>query len=65
MKSITRTFTENFIRPSRVQDVERTRQSPDSEKVSEYLRSRTDNVVSFSPSDKLCKGCYDMYLAIL
>lgn len=41
------------------------RHSPDATTVSEYLRSRAGYDHDLSPSDTICKACYDMHWAIL
>lgn len=42
-----------------------TRHSPNAVIVSEYLQTRTESDPDLSPTDTLCKGCYDMHLVIL
>ncbi|SMN12415.1 hypothetical protein SPBRAN_865 [uncultured Candidatus Thioglobus sp.] len=41
------------------------RHSPDAITVSEYLCERTGCDLSLTPTDTLCKSCYDMHLVIL
>ena len=42
-----------------------TRHSPDALAVSHYLTERTEFPVMLSPTDTLCKSCYDMHLTIV
>ena len=42
-----------------------TRHSPDAVTVSTYLNDCSEFGVTLSPSDTLCKSCYDMHMAIV
>ena len=42
-----------------------TRHSPDAVTISQYLTERTGFDVNLTPTDTVCKACYDMHLVVM